>query len=60
MMGMMINCSGCNQKTTCLFAAQYTHKNQPLGSKKAVLYWDEGGYVTGMYEEILYPDRDQP
>lgn len=35
-------------------------KDQPKGSKKAVLYWDEGGYVTGGGGAFTYPDKDQP
>lgn len=33
---------------------------QPIFSRPAVLYWDEGNYVTGGGLDITYPSQDQP
>lgn len=35
-------------------------KEQPPGSQPAYLYWDEGGWVTGGHEPVLYPNTEQP
>lgn len=31
-----------------------------LDYKEAVLYWDEGGFVTGGDRPVTYPSNDQP
>jgi hypothetical protein len=35
-------------------------KKKPNHSRMAVLYWDEGDYVTGGGLDITYPSQDQP
>lgn len=96
--GMPVDCSGCGNGTTCLFAAQYRNgkgreayicgecykagyrcwvnpdgslvvaKEQPDGSRRAVLYWDEGFMTTegkGLAKTpsgavVTYPKTTQP
>jgi hypothetical protein len=35
-------------------------KKKPISSRMAVLYWDEGDYVTGGGLDITYPSQEQP
>jgi hypothetical protein len=58
----IIICSNCfNSGVRCWFSDDRltVGEEKPIGSKEAVLYWDEGSYVTGG-GPVTYPSRNQP